>query len=406
MPHRCVAIAVLAALCACLAPDPAAAQASRDRAAREAENYELALLCRGAVWKKTFDDATAAGLNPGAIVVPFDTSKTTKTRDGGTLLVAGIDDYRPSHEVPAFPVRFECTVDIASKQVREVVYEAVDEDGNPIAMPPTGIVRHARYVEACRSEIDSRIHSDAVDRGLSSGGSESKPDVASATVSTRGTTTEIAGSGRFRLTRDYDWQGMTFTCRYDEKKKRVSRVSYRVDEGMSLGALSLERSRALAACRIAVREAVADDAERRGYRWARRVVVKLEKVGDIVEKGQALEVAGSGWFKSDDRHDQSTPITYACWYEPERDRVVKATFEQVEGARTPSGEIASGKTGTLVCESRYNENRVCPAQIRGNVRVIREMGRTKCEAYKNWIYSLSGITVWGGCRAEFEFDAR
>ena len=60
----------------------------------------------------------------------------------------------------------------------------------------------------------------------------------------------------------------------------------------------------------------------------------------------------------------------------------------------------------MVCESRYNENRTCPAQIRANVRVIREMGRTKCEAYKNWIYSLSGITVWGGCRAEFEFDAR
>ena len=320
MSARRIANAALIGLCVFVMPAMAAAQAPRDRAARDAESSELALECRGAVWKRTFDDAAAAGLNPGAIAIDFDVSATTKTRDGGSLLVAGEGAYRPSHEVKAFPVRFECVVDIASKQVREVHYDAIDEDGNPIEKRPTALVRDARYVEACRSELDSRIHGDAVKQGLTAGGSESIPDQRSATIVTRGTATEIAGSGRFRLTRDYDWQGMTFTCRYDEKKKEVTKASYRVDAGMSVGALSLERSRALAACRVAVREAVADDAERRGYRWARRVVVHLEKVGDFTARGQALEVTGAGWFKSDDRHAQSTPITFSCRTSPSATR--------------------------------------------------------------------------------------
>ena len=354
----------------------------------------------------TFDDATAAGLNPGAIAVSFDASRATKTRDGAQVLVAGVEDYQPAHDVPAFPVRYECVVDIASRKVVSVTYEAFDDDGNPIEKRPVPIVRDARYVEACRSETRQqgarRCREARADRRRQRVGT--RPVVGD--DHHEGYDHRHRRRGRFKLTRDYDWQGMTFTCRYDEKKKEVTRASYRVDEGMSVGALSLERSRALAGCRVAVRDAVADDAERRGYRWARHVVVQLEQVGDFTERGQALEVTGAGWFKSDARHSQSTPIAFSCWYDPERDQVVKATFEEQEAARTPSGEIVNGKTGTLVCESRYSENRTCHAQIRGNVRVIREMGRTKCEAYKNWIYSLSGITVWGGCRAEFEFDAR
>jgi hypothetical protein len=48
----------------------------------------------------------------------------------------------------------------------------------------------------------------------------------------------------------------------------------------------------------------------------------------------------------------------------------------------------------------------CPAAIRGNVRVIREFGTSRCEAYRNWMWSSSQIVVWDGCAAEFEYDAR
>lgn len=209
-----------------------------------------------------------------------------------------------------------------------------------------------------------------------------------------------------RLSSDYKWQPMTFTCRYDEKKREVTKVSYRIEGDYELGALSAERERALARCRLAVRDAVADDAERRGYRWWRGVEVKLERFGNFTETGQRLEVSGEGWFKSDPSHEERTPITFTCTYDAARDAILSATFEAKETARTPSGEIANGRTGTLVCESMYDVNKTCPAKIRGNVRVIRQIGRTPCEAYRNWIYSTSGITVWGGCRAEFEFDAR
>jgi hypothetical protein len=48
---------------------------------------------------------------------------------------------------------------------------------------------------------------------------------------------------------------------------------------------------------------------------------------------------------------------------------------------------------------------VCPADIKGSVKILRELrGSAGCKAYDNWIWSLSGITVWGGCRAEFEFE--
>jgi hypothetical protein len=86
--------------------------------------------------------------------------------------------------------------------------------------------------------------------------------------------------------------------------------------------------------------------------------------------------------------------------------VASVSFEARGTGRTPSGEIASGRTGTLVGESYGRARKVCPASIRGNVRVIRQLGSVPCKAYENWIYSPSGITVWGGCRAEFELDAR
>jgi hypothetical protein len=99
-------------------------------------------------------------------------------------------------------------------------------------------------------------------------------------------------------------------------------------------------------------------------------------------------------------------LSFACVYDAAAGRVASASFEVERGAWTPSGEIASGRTETLRCESRGAMQQQCPAAIRGNVRIVREFGRSRCEAYKNWIWSASGITVWDGCRAEFEYEAR
>lgn len=122
--------------------------------------------------------------------------------------------------------------------------------------------------------------------------------------------------------------------------------------------------------------------------------------------GRPRRGEGRGWFKSDARHSQSTPIAFRCAFDANLRAVVDASFEALDASRTPTGEIASGKTGTLVCESFGKAQKVCPASIRGNVRVIRQLSSVPCKAYENWIYSLSGITVWGGCRAEFEFEGR
>lgn len=41
------------------------------------------------------------------------------------------------------------------------------------------------------------------------------------------------------------------------------------------------------------------------------------------------------------------------------------------------------------------------------ITMIRQLSGSKtCEANVNWTWGFSGITVWGGCRAEFEFVVR
>lgn len=382
------------------------AQASRARIAEDAENHELALQCRGALWKLTFDEATAAGLNPGAIAVQFEAGKATTRRSDGQAFVTGVEDYQPVHDTKPFKVSYECVVDISSKRVTSVTYEAVDRLGNPVSARPTDLVRHARYVDACQTAIVVKINEKAVDKGITVGGSGAEFDAANATVTKKGTNTEIEGTGLVRLSRDYEWEAASYSCRFDDRKARISRASYTLADLSDIGALSPDRQAAMSRCREAVRDAVADDAQARGYRWWWRVEVRLEQVGNFKEAARGIEVSGDGWFRSDRDHPERTPITFACTYDPAADRVQRATFEAKPTGRTPSGEIASGKIGTLVCESINGVHKTCPAQIRGDVKVIRDFGRARCVAYENWIYSLSGITVWGDCRAEFEFDAR
>ena len=57
--------------------------------AQERDTYALALECRGALWTRAFDEATAAGLNPGAIAIDFTAGKAERRDAGGEVILTG-----------------------------------------------------------------------------------------------------------------------------------------------------------------------------------------------------------------------------------------------------------------------------------------------------------------------------
>jgi hypothetical protein len=395
-------VCVLTAVVVGVVASHAAAQASGQE--------EVVHACEAALWKQTFDDATAAGLNPPAMPVSFDVRKAVATRRNGKLIVVGTEDYRPAMDVPAFPVRYECVGDPATGKVESVTYTAIGPNGTSSAKAPTVLVRDAQVVRACRTKMSEKVADAASDQGLTAGGADVELDAEGAvlTPASSRATIEVGGRGRIRLSQDYEWQPVAFTCRYDEKKKEANRASYTIDRSSAARtpALSEDKARALEACHAAVEDEVLRDAQRRGYRSSWRVRIDLKPGATFKDVGPDLEVKGRGEYKLDDRHQQPTPLTFTCLYDARGGAVRSAAFEPGQASWTPSGEVATEKTATLVCESTRDVQRVCPASIKGNVRIIRQRSSTPCEAYKNWIWSPSGITVWGGCQAEFEFDTR
>lgn len=67
----------------------------------------------------------------------------------------------------------------------------------------------------------------------------------------------------------------------------------------------------------------------------------------------------------------------------------------------PSSQSGYGAPGTVRCESRRGDRTFCRAQIRGPVRVIRQLSRTACVRGHSWYATNSGIWVSNGCRADF-----
>lgn len=366
--------------------------------------YDLGLECRSALWQAAFDDATAAGLNPGAIVVSFDAGAATRTDEGGIAVLTGIEPYEPTTDVEAFPVRYTCRVDAATGRVVSVSYVAVDVAGEEIARTPMQLVKDARLVNVCRARIADRLDDQARRRGLDRPSSDVEIAPADVTFRPGPGRVDLEGRGRARFGDAYDWQTLIFTCRYDEKRQAATRTTEGLEmplPELSLPPASLE---ALDACKLAVEDAVLDDAVRRGYRRLHRVTLELPALATVTPRGGLVDVSGRGQFKLDDRHDQPTRLSFACAYDTSARDVVSATFEVEPGSWTPSGEIATGRTGTLRCESGGRNQGHCEARIKGNVRVIRDYGPVKCEAYRNWMWSATFIRVWDGCRAEFEFD--
>jgi hypothetical protein len=379
---------------------------SRLLAGQERDTYALALECRGALWKAAFDEATAAGLNPRAIVIDVTTSKMSRRDEGAEIVMTGVDAYQPTTDVAPFPVRHECRLDRETGTVRSVRYVAVDAQGQDVAKPPSQMVKDGRYLGACVARIESDLAEEVRRRGVSAPVAAVEVSLADVDVQVTGSTADLRGRGRGKYGDGFEWRILNFSCRYDLTRQRVSRTTHALETPLPALALPRESLDAIDACRAAVGSEVLADAMLRGYRRLDRVDIELPELADVTSRGGYLDVTGRGQFRLDPRHRQPTPLTFACAWDPRARRVVSARFEVAPGAWTPSGEIANGRTESLRCGSPRVTRQECPAAIRGNVRVIREFGTSRCEAYRNWMWSSSQIVVWDGCAAEFEYDAR
>jgi hypothetical protein len=56
----------------------------------------------------------------------------------------------------------------------------------------------------------------------------------------------------------------------------------------------------------------------------------------------------------------------------------------------------------VVCESRDRRTNYCNADVRGGVRLVRQLSDRRCVRGSNWGTTERGIWVTDGCRAEFE----
>lgn len=65
------------------------------------------------------------------------------------------------------------------------------------------------------------------------------------------------------------------------------------------------------------------------------------------------------------------------------------------------GDGYAGNGAVVRCESQEGRIRRCPADVRGGVRLSRQLSRTDCVLGRNWGYDSRGIWVDGGCRGEF-----
>ncbi len=76
------------------------------------------------------------------------------------------------------------------------------------------------------------------------------------------------------------------------------------------------------------------------------------------------------------------------------------------GRSVASATPAPQERDRIKCESMDNREQFCSAQIAGNVRISRQISDRRCVEGQNWRWRRDGITVWNGCRADFEFDVR
>lgn len=75
------------------------------------------------------------------------------------------------------------------------------------------------------------------------------------------------------------------------------------------------------------------------------------------------------------------------------------------GVAAPAWAQAGARpdTGKLRCESRDGRLRECPADVRGGVRLAKQLSRSQCLRGRTWGASRDGVWVSQGCRAEFVY---
>ncbi len=90
----------------------------------------------------------------------------------------------------------------------------------------------------------------------------------------------------------------------------------------------------------------------------------------------------------------------------------RAEFELLQrgnsnyGGGTHSGSDYTNSANVILCESINAQQQYCAANTRNGVRLVRQISRTACVQGQSWGSDSRGIWVSGGCRAEFEVNAR
>ena len=397
-----VALGILVYAGASAAPQPATGNGGLTDADRP-----LLRACSNALTARAFEEATAAGLNPGAVPVSTAFDRATRARDGNAVVYSGIEDYRPTPAIDALPVHYDCRVDAATGRVDALTYAVVDETGAPFTAAPAQVVKDVVALEACRRRIESRMNDDSRGRGDTASAAQVRIPYRGVAIARSAAQTDFRGEARARYGPAYDWQASTFTCRFDEKRADATRSSHNLGPTVEIRMLTPEALAALGACRASIELQVHDAAVARGYPlWELRYFrVRYPEIATVTPQGAIHEVTGRAQYKLDERHDQPTHMTFACRYDGAARRLAEARYTLADRGRTPSGSISTGVTDTLRCESWFGPTR-CQAPIAGDVRILRQLRGTECVERRNWIWSPGGIDVWDGCRAEFEYRVR
>lgn len=141
-------------------------------------------------------------------------------------------------------------------------------------------------------------------------------------------------------------------------------------------------------CEQALRDRVEADARRRGFRSGE---VRLQPGRTFPTTSGEQGLLGEGEYRFGNRGFER--MTWQCR--------VNSLSGMVAGTRYVSH--AGSATRRLSCESRDGQPRTCTARVAGQVRLTRRVSSARCDEGRTWWWTLDGITVTEGCRAEFEY---
>ena len=190
------------------------------------------------------------------------------------------------------------------------------------------------------------------------------------------------GSARYdvALRASRDRRETELACSWDGRRATVSEGTRPVAPGLPSPSATL--------CERAVGDRVEADARRLGFRSGD---VRLRTGRPFPTTSGEEGLLGEGEYRFGSRGFER--MTWECRVNTRSGVVASARYEPHAG----------GATRRLVCESRDSQARTCPARVAGDVRVLRRRSSARCDEGQSWWWTLDGITVTSGCRAEFEY---